>query len=534
MDGSPKWIAASLLAVALASTWSSDARACGGCFLPQTETQTTVVTGHRMAFAISPTHTVLWDQIKYAGSPKEFAWVLPVRGGAVLEISHDAWFETLDAATSAQIVSPPVNCISAQGPGCSGGGCFGGTSASAKAFGIDHSGAAAPPSVTVTHEGTVGPYETVTLHANVKDALPNWLTSHGYNIDPKVSPIIDQYTNEGFDFIALRLLPGVGVNQMKPVRVVTPGMSNALPLRMVAAGTGANVAITLFVIGEGRWEAQNFPNGSVDPSTLTWDFDAQSSDYSAKRLALMAQSNGRTWNNAFANQGSLLSQDNVNGASTSITVGGQFFATFAQAYVAQGVADGEVTGIDTSGCLDTFQTYANSKDQVVGCSNPPAPDAGAGASGTGGAGTGGAGTGGLGTGGTSLGFGGGAPCADIPLGDDAASYACGPLDDIAVALVGLHPADVWLTRLEANLPHDSLAADLQLRASANQTAVSNVLSATNATGNPCPGIVGGTIATAEAARRIAAKNQIAALGAIMMAVAAALARRRRSTLLPAT
>ena len=55
---------------------------------------------------------------------------------------------------------------------------------------------------------------------------------------------------------------------------------------MVAAGTGANVAITLFVIGEGRWEPQNFPTGALDPTKLTWDFITQSSDYATQRLAL--------------------------------------------------------------------------------------------------------------------------------------------------------------------------------------------------------------------------------------------------------
>src|SRR4051812_40177916 len=94
-------LAAALVALAAALP-SSDARACGGCFQPSTETQTNIVTGHRMAFALSTTHTVLWDQIKYAGSPSEFAWVLPVKAGAVLELASDAWFETLEAATSAQ------------------------------------------------------------------------------------------------------------------------------------------------------------------------------------------------------------------------------------------------------------------------------------------------------------------------------------------------------------------------------------------------------------------------------------------------
>src|SRR5262245_4017582 len=56
---------------------ATDARACGGCFHPPiiSQGESTVVTGHRMAFSTSPTQTVLWDQIKYSGDPKDFAWV---------------------------------------------------------------------------------------------------------------------------------------------------------------------------------------------------------------------------------------------------------------------------------------------------------------------------------------------------------------------------------------------------------------------------------------------------------------------------
>ena len=74
----------------------------------------------------------------------------------------------------------------------------------------------------MVHQGTVGPYDTVTLHANVPNALPSWLMANGYAIDPSVAPIIDAYVSEGFDFIALRMQPDTGVQQMKPVRVITP------------------------------------------------------------------------------------------------------------------------------------------------------------------------------------------------------------------------------------------------------------------------------------------------------------------------
>jgi hypothetical protein len=105
---------AGCLAAVLLSVPVRDAAACGGCFHPynaQPE-ESSVVTGHRMALAISPTETVLWDQISYAGSPSDFAWVLPVRRGAYLELSNDAWFDTLDAATATRVSQPRLDCSS--------------------------------------------------------------------------------------------------------------------------------------------------------------------------------------------------------------------------------------------------------------------------------------------------------------------------------------------------------------------------------------------------------------------------------------
>src|SRR5262245_19867312 len=94
-----------LVAALVATIPTNDAHACGGCFHEEnaTQTQSTVVTGHRMALAISPTQTVLWDQVQYAGSPADFAWVLPVKPGAYLEVATDAWFDVLEAATSVKV-----------------------------------------------------------------------------------------------------------------------------------------------------------------------------------------------------------------------------------------------------------------------------------------------------------------------------------------------------------------------------------------------------------------------------------------------
>ena len=45
-----------------------------------------MITDHRMVFSISPTQTILWDQIRYVGNPAEFAWVLPIHPGATIQL----------------------------------------------------------------------------------------------------------------------------------------------------------------------------------------------------------------------------------------------------------------------------------------------------------------------------------------------------------------------------------------------------------------------------------------------------------------
>ena len=96
-------------------------------------------------------------------------------------------------------------------------------------------------------------------------ALQSWLTQNGYDIPADITPIVSAYISEGFDFLALKLVPGQGISAMRPVRVTTPGASPVLPLRMVAAGTGTITPITLWVLAEGRYDTVNLPSFKVDP-----------------------------------------------------------------------------------------------------------------------------------------------------------------------------------------------------------------------------------------------------------------------------
>jgi hypothetical protein len=502
------------LAFAVSLVPTTDAHACGGCFHPPviSQQQSTVVTGHRMAFSTSLTQTVLWDAIQYSGDPQEFAWVLPVKAGAVVEESTDAWFETLEAATTAQVQSPVIQCPEIQRPqsGCSGAS-FNLSGASDSGGGGNGGGGS---TVQVLHQGTVGAYETVTLSSQTPGALNQWLTDHGYNVDTDIQPIIDAYVAEGFEFIALRLQPGKGVREMKPVRVVTPGAGMTLPLRMVAAGTGADVAVTLYTITEGRLAADKYRNAQVPADQLIWDFAKQSSNYSDVRKQALAQNAGLTWITVFANQGALLSPvPGPDGGYTSYGPGGGGYyddvggyygdpSTIAEAYVSQAYNNGE-TGVTS--CTAQFADLATSTAMVVDPCPAGVPDDDP-------------------------------SCGQIAPGQvDARVLACGKADDLKVALTGLHPSDVWVTRIEADLPRLALASDLVLKPAEAQSTVSNYLQAPEGinTDGLCPtsvpplSMIAPGYGQARVGKRVVDRTPIFGYAIVGLLVGGALARRRR-------
>jgi hypothetical protein len=271
--------------VTLAVT-ADEARACGGEFLPPSQ-DGDVITDHRMIFSVTPSQTTLYDEIEYQGSPQGFAWVLPIHGQVQLGLSADIVFAALDSATQTTIQGPPP-------PTCASCSCDDGFAPGVAAdAGASQGGGGG--GVTVIAQQVVGPYDTVQLQSTDPTALSDWLTANGFSIPAAVEPVIAAYVQEGFDFLALKLTPGQGVQAMRPVSVTTSGASLALPLRMVAAGTGPTVGITLWVIGDGRYEAQNFPNFTIAPSELTWDFNLGSSNYAAVQQQKESAANFATW-----------------------------------------------------------------------------------------------------------------------------------------------------------------------------------------------------------------------------------------------
>jgi Uncharacterized protein conserved in bacteria (DUF2330) len=273
-----------ILTCALVMQSEREARACGGCFHPPAQVASDI-TDERMLLSVSQTQTTLFDQIKYAGNPATFAWVLPIKGTVDVGLSADVMFDSIDALTATQINPPNLNC-----PQSGGSGCSASSPSSATGFDSENGGG-----VTVTKSQNVGPYQTVQLHSTDPQALNNWLTQNGYDIPSDVTPVIDAYVTEGFDFLVMKLLPDAGVQSMRPVRVTMPGASLSLPLRMAAIGTGATVGITIWIVADGRYEPQNFPFFHIDDADLVWDWNTNLSNYTTLRAQNEANLVGKGW-----------------------------------------------------------------------------------------------------------------------------------------------------------------------------------------------------------------------------------------------
>jgi len=410
-----------LLLLGLASAVSAltlvgerEAAACGGCFHPPTQTVTDI-TDERMLLSVSQTQTTLYDQIQYSGNPTSFAWVLPIHGTVQVGLSADVLFDSIDEVTATQINPPPLNCPAAPSD-CN----------------FNASGNSAAPTVgggagtvTVTKQQNVGPYATVQLHATDASALNNWLVQNGFSLPAAVLPVIDEYVTEGFDFLAMKLLPGQGVQAMRPVRVTMPGAALSLPLRMASIGTGATVGITIWVVSDGRYQPQNFPFFHIEDSALIWDWSTSSSNYTALRASNEAALSGKGWEIESA---ITLNQQLISGVILS---GGQY---------------NQYGGVYSGAPSDASQDYL-----PIGT-----PD-------DGGAADGGA--------------------------DDGGTYESADQvrnDDISTLFAGISGQNVFITRMRSDISHAAMTTDFTLQASPDQTELSNIRQVSQSVNEQCP------------------------------------------------
>jgi hypothetical protein len=234
------------------------ALACGGLFTAQGAVDQSI---ERMIFAVDPGKVTLYEEINYSGSASNFAWVLPVMSVPTIETAPMSLFSTLDRATAPTFVEGEASPC--------------GFSPN---FGRNYAGAPAPQThVSVYGTGSVGPYAYNVIGSSDPQALVKWLQSNHYHVPDSTQSLIQPYIQAHMKFLALRLQPTAGVQDITPIKLTESLATNTtpaqimIPLRLAAVATQPHTGILVWIFASSRFVPQNYQSVFLQDSQFTSD-----------------------------------------------------------------------------------------------------------------------------------------------------------------------------------------------------------------------------------------------------------------------
>jgi hypothetical protein len=110
--------------------------------------------------------------------------------------------------------------------------------------------AGAAPPVDVIGREEVGGYDVSRLRASDPEALGEWLQANSYSLPAGAEPILADYIDRGWAFVAIRLAPGSS-GRLKPLDVSFATDSPVYPMRLEQLATDP-VSLTLYALADGE------------------------------------------------------------------------------------------------------------------------------------------------------------------------------------------------------------------------------------------------------------------------------------------
>ncbi len=111
-------------------------------------------------------------------------------------------------------------------------------------------GAAPTGGVDVIGRDVIGGYDVTRLAADDAGALDTWLDANGYTLPDGAEPILDDYVEAGWRYVAIRLASGAA-GALKPLRVSFDTDSLVYPMQLSQLAT-MPVDLTLYVLADGE------------------------------------------------------------------------------------------------------------------------------------------------------------------------------------------------------------------------------------------------------------------------------------------
>jgi MYXO-CTERM domain-containing protein len=287
------------------------ALACDGCFVPPGQTNAPVLqNAERILFAHDAVtkKSYVWVEIRYAGPPGDFSWVLPSPKQPDVSVGDSWLFDRLDLATAAQFkldFDGSENCSysSTQSSGVGCGSAMSDSAGSANlAFPSESGKGINDDGVTVLKHDQVGPYDYELVQATSKTEgaakMVKWLNDHGFAVPAKSTPIMDDHVARGDVFIAVRLKAGATVKEVRPIALVMDDSEACVPLRLTSIAAVDDMSVIVTLAGEGRAIPKNHMHVAVNPARIDW-FN-QAKNYDQVLAAAIDDASGRAFATEYA------------------------------------------------------------------------------------------------------------------------------------------------------------------------------------------------------------------------------------------
>jgi hypothetical protein len=205
---------------------------------------------------------------QYAGTPAEFAWVVPVPAMPTDVVAHESTdlFDQLEERTSPRFeiaMSRPTGWGSLLGCGTWDAG----------GENLDTGGL-----VEVEASGEAGIFEWVALTSTGSSALLTWLADNGFAVPAEAGDVVDRYVQQERHFLALRISEpdelesgADGEIEIPPIQFTCQTAERFYPMAISQISAADETEVLIYVLADHQAEPVNVPNGLIDPDALVYD-----------------------------------------------------------------------------------------------------------------------------------------------------------------------------------------------------------------------------------------------------------------------
>lgn len=276
--------ALAVLTGAFATLAPSAAHACGGTFCDAAPAGPTIMpvdqTGENILFEVRDGRVEAQVQIEYMGDPEKFAWIVPVMAVPDVGVGSQQLMTNIVGSTTPvyTVNNVGLGCGTSDSVGCSAddsalsdfGGTFNGEGAGDDGDGGDSM------DPDVVKRGQAGAFEYVVLEGGSIDGLIQWLDDNGYAQDDDAPPILEEYLDEGFVFLALKMRSGAASDEIHPVSISYEGTEPCIPIRLTRIAAIEDMSIRAYFLGDDRVVSSNYAHVEINELYLDWLFNLAS------------------------------------------------------------------------------------------------------------------------------------------------------------------------------------------------------------------------------------------------------------------